>query len=108
MNIDSGATTTRSADGVFVFIGADAATAWLPAEIERDEHGYICTGHDISGWPLERPPYALEARVPGIFAAGDVRSNSIKRVASGVGEGSMVIAFIHQYLATLGVPAAAG
>jgi thioredoxin reductase (NADPH) len=107
-NVVTGAVTERAADALFSFIGADAETAWLPAEIERDEHGYICTGHEISGWPLERPPYALESRVPGIFAAGDVRSNSIKRVASGVGEGSMVIAFIHQYLATLGIPAAAG
>jgi thioredoxin reductase (NADPH) len=104
-NVASAAVSERAADALFSFIGADAETSWLPGEIERDEHGYICTGHDIGDWPLERAPYPLESRVPGIFAAGDVRSNSVKRVASGVGEGSMVIAFIHQYLATLGVPA---
>jgi thioredoxin reductase (NADPH) len=98
-NIDSGATATRSADGVFVFIGADATTAWLPAEIERDVRGYLLTGRDIAHWPLPRAPFPLETNVPGIFAVGDVRANSVKRVASGVGEGSMVIAFIHQYLA---------
>jgi thioredoxin reductase (NADPH) len=104
-NAATGAVSERGADALFSFIGADAETAWLPAEIERDGHGYIRTGHEITDWPLARAPYALESRIPGIFAAGDVRSNSIKRVASGVGEGSMVIAFIHQYLATLGVPA---
>jgi thioredoxin reductase (NADPH) len=104
-NAATGAVTERGADALFSFIGADAETSWLPAEIERDGHGYIRTGHEITDWPLARAPYALESRIPGIFAAGDVRSNSIKRVASGVGEGSMVIAFIHQYLATLGVPA---
>jgi thioredoxin reductase (NADPH) len=98
-NIDSGALTTRSADGVFAFIGAEAATAWLPPEIERDARGYLKTGRDIASWPLERPPFPLETNIPGIFAVGDVRSDSVKRVASGVGEGSMVVSFIHQYLA---------
>jgi thioredoxin reductase (NADPH) len=107
-NVVTGSTAERPADALFSFIGADAETAWLPAEIERDERGYIRTGHEIGHWSLARAPYALESSVPGIFAAGDVRSNSIKRVASGVGEGSMVIAFIHQYLATLGVEAQAG
>jgi thioredoxin reductase (NADPH) len=105
-NVSTGASAERRADALFSFIGADAETSWLPADIERDERGYIRTGHEISSWPLARAPYPLESRVPGIFAAGDVRSNSVKRVASGVGEGSMVIAFIHQYLATLGTPAA--
>jgi thioredoxin reductase (NADPH) len=98
-NIDSGETKRRSCDGVFVFIGADAATAWLPAEVERDARGYLRTGRDIANWPLERPPFPLETNVPGIFAVGDVRANSVKRVASGVGEGSMVVSFIHRYLA---------
>jgi thioredoxin reductase (NADPH) len=93
----------RPADGVFTFIGADAETSWLPATVERDERGYVLTGRDIAHWSLARPPYVLETSVPGIFAAGDVRSTSVKRVASGVGEGSMVIAYIHEYLATLGV-----
>ena len=89
-------------DSLFVFIGADAETGWLPSAIARDERGYVLTGLDAqtSGrWHLDRDPYLLETSVPGIFAAGDVRHGSIKRVASGVGEGSMAIAFIHQYLA---------
>jgi thioredoxin reductase (NADPH) len=98
-NIDSGTLTTRSADGVFAFIGAEAATAWLPPEIERDARGYLKTGRDIANWPLPRPPFPLETNIPGIFAVGDVRSDSVKRVAAGVGEGSMVVSFIHQYLA---------
>jgi thioredoxin reductase (NADPH) len=98
-NIDSGETTTRSADGVFVFIGADAATGWLPPELERDARGYLRTGRDIANWTLERSPFPLETNIPGIFAVGDVRSDSVKRVASGVGEGSMVISYIHQFLA---------
>ena len=87
---------------MFVFIGADAETGWLPPAIARDERGYVMTGLEAqtSGqWRLERDPYLLETSVPGVFAAGDVRRGSIKRVASGVGEGSMAIAFIHQYLA---------
>jgi thioredoxin reductase (NADPH) len=101
----TGSQTERPADALFVFIGADAQTGWLPAAIERDERGYIRTGHLLTTWPLTRSPFALETSVPGIFAAGDVRSRSVKRVASGVGEGSMVIAFIHEYLAALTVPA---
>jgi len=94
-------------DAVFVFIGADAETGWLPRDIIRDERGYVCTGRDVMDlvasnaghWPLERDPYLLETSVPGVFAVGDVRHGSIKRVASGVGEGSMAIAFVHQYIA---------
>jgi thioredoxin reductase (NADPH) len=90
---------TRPADALFVMIGAVASTDWLPEELERDEKGYICTGRWLKNWPLEREPFGLETSMPGIFCAGDVRHNSIKRVSSGVGEGSMAIAFIHQYLA---------
>jgi thioredoxin reductase (NADPH) len=90
---------THQADALFIMIGADASTAWLPAVLERDEKGYICTGRALSKWSLEREPYPLETNLPGIFCAGDVRHDSIKRVSSGVGEGSMAIAFIHQYLA---------
>jgi thioredoxin reductase (NADPH) len=87
--------------GLFIFIGADAETAWLPSEIMLDTRGYIVTGIDArdgDGWLLERDPYLLETSVPGIFACGDVRSSPIKRVAAAVGEGSMAIAFVHQYI----------
>jgi thioredoxin reductase (NADPH) len=90
---------SSEADALFVMIGADANTGWLPQELERDPKGYICTGRDLTTWKLERAPFPLETNLPGIFCAGDVRHNSIKRVSSGVGEGSMAIAFIHQYLA---------
>ena len=88
--------------GVFVFIGADAETAWLPDAITRDERGYVRTGDAVtrSGrWQQQRDPYLLETSVPGIFACGDVRSGPVKRVAAAVGEGSMAIAFVHQFLA---------
>jgi thioredoxin reductase (NADPH) len=87
--------------GLFVFIGADAETKWLPPEVALDEHGYVLTGSDVVGagaWDLERDPYLLETSVPGIFACGDVRFGPVKRVAAAVGEGSMAIAFVHQYL----------
>jgi thioredoxin reductase (NADPH) len=87
--------------GLFVFIGADADTAWLPDEIALDAHGYVITGPAVRAseqWPLARDPYLLETTVPGIFACGDVRCSPVKRVAAAVGEGSMAIAFVHQYL----------
>ena len=87
------------ADALFVMIGADACTSWLPIELERDPRGYLCTGRDLTTWKLDRHPFPLETSLPGVFCAGDARHNSIKRVSSGVGEGSMAIAFIHQYLA---------
>jgi thioredoxin reductase (NADPH) len=90
---------TYDADALFVMIGADANTSWLPHDLERDAKGYICTGRDLSAWKLERSAFPLETSLPGVFCAGDVRHNSIKRVSSGVGEGSMAISFIHQYLA---------
>jgi thioredoxin reductase (NADPH) len=93
-------TQTRDADALFVMIGAKASTAWLPKGLQRDSAGYICTGRDLMSWPLkEREAFPLETSLPGVFCAGDVRHDSIKRVSSGVGEGSMAIAFIHQYLA---------
>jgi thioredoxin reductase (NADPH) len=97
-------TVTRDARGLFIMIGAVAKTDWLPQSVECDSKGYICTGRDLTTWPLAgsssaREPFPLETSIPGIFAAGDVRHNSVKRVASGVGEGSMAISFIHEYLA---------
>ncbi len=88
-------------DGLFILIGADAETAWLPPEIARETNGYVLTGSDVAAsgrWELERDPYLLETTVPGIFACGDVRYGPVKRVAAAVGEGSMAIAFVHQYL----------
>jgi thioredoxin reductase (NADPH) len=98
---DSQKACLEDCGGLFVFIGADAETKWLPMEIARDDRGYILTGDDAvkSGrWSHKRDPYLLESSVPGIFACGDVRLSPIKRVASAVGEGSMTIAFVHQYL----------
>jgi thioredoxin reductase (NADPH) len=97
----TGGTTRLDTGGVFIFIGADAETAWLPPEIATDPKGYVLTGPDARDaveWRLDRDPYLLETSVPGIFACGDVRFSPVKRVAAAVGEGSMAIAFVHQYL----------
>ncbi len=97
----TGETTRLESGGLFIFIGADAETAWLPPEIALDPKGYVLTGSDVRAagrWQLERDPYLLETSVPGIFACGDVRFSPVKRVAAAVGEGSMAIAFVHQYL----------
>jgi len=95
------AVTRHGCGGLFVFIGADADTAWLPAEIARDPRGYVLTGDKVVSagrWSHNRDPYLLETSVPGVFACGDVRLSPVKRVASAVGEGSMAIALAHQYL----------
>jgi thioredoxin reductase (NADPH) len=94
-------TTRLDSGGLFIFIGADAQTAWLPPEIALDRHGYVLTGADVRAagrWELDRDPYLLETSVPGIFACGDVRLSSVKRVAAAVGEGSMSIALVRQFL----------
>jgi thioredoxin reductase (NADPH) len=94
-------TTRLESGGLFIFIGADAETAWLPPEVALDRKGYVLTGSDVRAaerWELDRDPYLLETSVPGIFACGDVRFSPVKRVAAAVGEGSMAIAFVHQYL----------
>jgi thioredoxin reductase (NADPH) len=100
-----GTVTRHETDALFVFIGADAETGWLPDAIIRDDEGYVLTGLEAARdprahWPLGRDPFLLETSVPRIFAAGDVRHGSVKRVAAAVGEGSMAIAFVHQALAT--------
>jgi thioredoxin reductase (NADPH) len=95
-----GSDETLECDACFVFIGALPRTDWLDGVVARDERGFILAGPDVkdSGWPLAREPYLLETNVPGVFVAGDVRARSIKRVASAVGEGSMAVSLIHQYL----------
>ena len=87
--------------GLFVFIGADAETGWLPPQIARDDRGYVLTGDDVvraGRWSHQRDPYLLESSAPGVFACGDVRLSPVKRVAAAVGEGSMAIAFVHKFL----------
>lgn len=97
----SGREQVVQTSAVFIFIGAKPHSAWLPPTIETDEEGFVLTGAALeeSAWPLSRPPYYLESSQPGVFAAGDVRAGSVKRVASAVGEGSMAVHFVHQYLA---------
>jgi thioredoxin reductase (NADPH) len=93
------------ASWLFVFIGASPRTDWLGDSVARDAHGFVLTGPEVVGsetpWGLARAPYALETSVPGVFAAGDVRQESMKRVASAVGEGAMSIYLVHRYLATV-------
>ena len=95
-----GESETVAADGIFVLIGARPHTNWLPDEIARDPDGYLLTGEDAagSGFPLDRQPFSLETSMPGVFAAGDVRHGSVKRVASAVGEGSIAIQLVHRLL----------
>jgi thioredoxin reductase (NADPH) len=104
---DSGVTQEVPSSWLFVFIGASPRTEWLGPDVVRDDRGFVVTGQDLLGstpgqrWPLPRSPFALETSVPGVFAAGDVRLDSMKRVASAVGEGAMSIYLVHRYLATI-------
>ncbi len=112
-NSKTGETQTLPAKSLFIFIGAVPYTDWLDGLVSRDERGFILTGSDMRQtsnhpdtpgaprWPLERDPYLLETNIPGLFAVGDVRHGSVKRVASGVGEGSICVQFVHQYLSRL-------
>jgi len=103
--VDNQSKEERQLDAVavFVFIGARPHTGWLPEGVATDAKGFVLTGREarVNGWPLERDPMLLETSVPGVFAAGDVRAESIKRVASAVGEGSMTVHMAHRYLAGL-------
>jgi thioredoxin reductase (NADPH) len=98
---DADGETAEPVDACFVFVGASPRTDWLEGVVARDPRGFILAGADAkaAGWPLKRDPYVLETTVPGVFVAGDVRARSIKRVASAVGEGSMAVSLIHEYLA---------
>jgi thioredoxin reductase (NADPH) len=95
------------ANWLFVFIGATPYVDWLGDDVARDDKGFVVAGPELLAradpprWPLTRPPFALETSVPGVFAAGDVRLDSMKRVASAVGEGAMAVHMIHRYLATI-------
>jgi thioredoxin reductase (NADPH) len=104
-NTITGETQVVPATSLFIFIGAVPRTEWLDGVVARDDRGFILTGQDLKhdghrpkGWTLERDPFLLETNVPGVFAVGDVRHGSVKRVASGVGEGSICVQFVHQYL----------
>jgi thioredoxin reductase (NADPH) len=104
-NSETGETETVPASSLFIFIGAAPKTAWLDGVVERDKRGFILSGPDLSkngkrpkGWALDRDPFLLETNVPGVFVAGDVRHGSIKRCASAVGEGSIAVQFVHQYM----------
>jgi len=104
-HIPSGSTETVPTGHVFVFIGAAPRTDWLDGVLARDARGFIQTGPDLlvdgrrpPGWSLDRDPYYLESSLPGVFVAGDVRAESVKRVASAVGEGAMAVTLVHRYL----------
>ena len=105
-NIETNKAEERDAMALFVFIGAKPFTEWINTDIERNKKGFLETGRDLLSkpdfkrkWKLNREPYMLETSIPGIFAAGDVRSGAMNRIASAVGEGAMSIKYVHQYLA---------
>lgn len=106
----SGEAETVRADGLFVMIGAEPRTDWLPEQVARDRRGFVLCGAEAlaaGAWPLERPPLPYETALPGFFAVGDVRAGSVKRVANAVGEGSVVVSQLHEYLAGLRAAASA-
>jgi thioredoxin reductase (NADPH) len=104
-DLESGTAETVEAKALFVLIGAEPRTQWLPDTVRRDQSGFVVTGTDLlqdgrpgGDWPLRRLPMLLESSLPGVFAVGDVRHGSVKRVASAVGEGSTAIRLVHDYL----------
>jgi thioredoxin reductase (NADPH) len=106
VNRSDGSQEVVEAGHLFVFIGAAPLTDWLPPALVRDRAGFVVTGPDLvvdgkrpRGWDLDRDPYLLESSIPGVFAAGDVRAQSVKRVASAVGEGALAVTLVHRYLA---------
>ena len=109
-NARTGRRSTVPASRLFVFIGAQPPTDWLGDAFVRDARGFSATGPDLldaegrppADWPLYRAPYHLECQVPGVFVAGDVRADSVKRVASAVGEGAMAVTLVHRYLEAIG------
>jgi thioredoxin reductase (NADPH) len=106
LKAEDGSSVEEDADAVFVFIGTRPRSGWLPDDVLRDDKGFVLTGRELSAdarysrtWKERRPPMLLETSVPGIFAAGDIRAGAMNRVASAVGEGSMAVKFVHEYLA---------
>jgi thioredoxin reductase (NADPH) len=106
LKCDDGNAAVEDADAVFIFIGTSPRSDWLPEEVLRDEKGFVLTGRDLMAaegylrtWKEQREPLLLETSVPGVFAAGDLRAGAMNRVASAVGEGSMVVRLAHEYLA---------
>jgi thioredoxin reductase (NADPH) len=105
-NRETGTEHLLHADGLFLMIGAQPRTEWLPEWVERDQHGFVLAGVDAGAsdrWPLDRSPQPFETTAPGIFVVGDVRSGSVKRVAAAVGEGSVVVSQLYQHLQALNV-----
>jgi thioredoxin reductase (NADPH) len=105
-HLDTNTTEERKASALFVFIGAEPHTEWLNGTLCRDSKGFLITGSNLSRdgkrpahWPLDRDPFLLETSIPGVFAVGDVRDGAVRRVANSVGEGSIVLYFVRQYLA---------
>lgn len=94
----SGGEETVPTEGLFVLIGTEPHTAWRDETIERDEWAFLKVGRDVGAFPLARAPYSMETSLPGVFAAGDVRRGSVRRVASGVGSGAIAVQQVHQYL----------
>jgi thioredoxin reductase (NADPH) len=108
-DVRTGAREEVAAAAMFVLIGAEPRTGWLRGVLQRDETGYVLTGGDVSPdrWPLGRPPALLETSIPGVFAVGDVRHGSVKRVAAAAGEGSVAVGSVHAWLEELAAGAAA-